>query len=115
MGFYGSSALAISVMPSSQGQPETSVRVLIVETPVSWNYYPQNVTVVIGVNNTVTWVSRSLASDTVTGVNGTLSSGAIAPGQTFSYTFTSPGTYPYRCIYHPWMLGTVRVLPAPAH
>jgi plastocyanin len=111
VGFYSYSVVAISFMPPSQQiQPSSSVHVLIVETPVSWNYYPENVTVVMGVNNTVTWVSHSLAYDTVTGVNGTLASGSIAPGQTFTYTFTSPGTYPYRCIYHPWMVGTVRVL-----
>jgi plastocyanin len=111
IGFYSSSAFAISFMPPSpQAQSGSSAYVLIVETPVSWNYYPESVTVVIGVNNTVTWVSHSLAYDTVTGLNGTLSSGSIAPGQTFTYTFTSPGTYPYRCIYHPWMTGTVRVL-----
>jgi plastocyanin len=102
VGFY-------ALSPSPQ-RSSSAVHVLIVETPVSWNYYPENVTVVIGVNNTVTWVSHSLAYDTVTGVNGTPASGSIAPGQTFSYTFTSPGTYPYRCVYHPWMTGTVKVL-----
>ncbi len=111
VGFYSSSAAAIAFMPGAQQpQSSSSVHVLIVETPVSWNYYPGNVTVVIGVNNTVTWVSHSLAYDTVTGVNGTFDSGSIAPGQTFSYTFTTPGTYPYRCVYHPWMVGTVTVL-----
>ncbi len=109
VGFYASSAVAITFTPAPQ-HSSSSVQVLIVETPVTWNYYPQTVTVVIGVNNTVVWVSHSLAYDTVTGVNGTLSSGSIAPGQTFSYTFTTPGTYPYRCVYHPWMTGTVRVL-----
>jgi len=116
IGFYSSSVVAISFMPTSQQQhSSSSVQVLIVETPVTWNYYPESVTVVIGVNNTVTWVSHSLAYDTVSAVNGTFASGSIAPGTTFSYTFTAPGTYPYRCIYHPWMVGTVIVLAAPAH
>jgi plastocyanin len=111
VGFYATSAVAITFMPPSQlPQSSSSVQVSIVETPVSWNYNPANVTVMIGVNSTVTWVSHSLAYDTVTGVNGTFSSGSIAPGQTFSYTFTRPGIYPYRCIYHPWMVGTVTVL-----
>jgi plastocyanin len=109
VGFYASSAVAITFTPVPH-QSSSSAQVLIVETPVTWNYYPPSITVVIGVNNTVTWVSHSLAYDTVTGANGTFSSGSIAPGSTFSYTFTSPGTYPYRCIYHPWMTGTVIVL-----
>jgi len=112
VGFFASSAVAIAFTPSPN-HTGTSVQVLIVETPVTWNYYPQTVTVVLGVNNTVTWVSHSLADDTVTGINGTWASGSIAPGQTFSYTFTAPGTYPYRCIYHPWMVGSVRVLAGP--
>jgi plastocyanin len=48
--------------------------------------------------------------DTVTGTNNSLSSGPIAPGEKFMFTFTSPGTYPYYCIYHPWMKGTVTVV-----
>jgi len=108
--FYSSSVVAISFAPPSQ-QPSSSVHVLILETPITWAYSPESVTVVLGVNNTVTWVSRSLSYDTVTGVNGTFDSGSIAPGQSFSYTFTSPGTYSYLCVYHPWMVGSVRVLP----
>jgi len=108
VGFFASSAVAITFTPLPH-QSSSSAQVLIVETPVTWNYYPQNVTVVIGVNNTVVWVSHSLAYDTVTGANGTFSSGQIAPGGTYSYTFTDPGTYTYRCIYHPWMTGTVVV------
>ena len=109
--FYSSSVFAISFMPPTQPQQGASVRVLILETPVTWAYSPQTVTVVVGVNSTVTWVSRSLSYDTVTGLNGTFDSGSIAPGQTFSHTFASPGTYSYLCVYHPWMVGTVRVLP----
>jgi len=33
--------------------------------------FPQNITLVMGVNNTVTWVSHSLTYDTVTSNNGT--------------------------------------------
>ncbi len=114
VGFFASSAVAIAATPPPS-HTSSSVQVLIVETPVTWNYYPQAITVVLGVNNTVTWVSHSLAYDTVTGNNGTFASGSIPPGSTFSYTFTTPGTYPYRCIYHPWMTGTVVVLPATSH
>jgi plastocyanin len=36
-------------------------------------------------------------------------SGDIAPGETFSYTFTEAGTFDYFCTPHPWMMGTVIV------
>jgi plastocyanin len=111
IGFYASSVVAIGLAPTPpEAQSDSSVRVFILETPITWAYSPENVTVVIGVNNTVTWVSHSLSFDTVTSVDGTFDSGSIAPGQTFSHTFTSPGTHRYLCIYHPWMVGSVTVL-----
>ncbi len=33
----------------------------------------------------------------------------LAPGQTFTYTFTEAGLYPYYCAHHPSMVGTVIV------
>jgi plastocyanin len=87
--------------------------VYISETPVSWNYSPQNIVVVLGINSTVTWISHSYTQDTVTSNVGDpdpFNSGPISPGHSWSYTFTSPGTYPYHCLYHPWMAGTVTVL-----
>jgi len=109
VGFYATSAVAITFTPVPQHSPST-VQVTIVETPITWNYYPQNVTVVLGVNSTVTWVSHSLAYDTVTADGGAFDSGSIAPGGTFTFTFSSPGTYDYHCIYHPWMTGTIKVI-----
>ncbi|MHB1909024.1 MAG: DUF1404 family protein [Nitrososphaerales archaeon] len=84
--------------------------VYIADTPYSWQYSPQNIIVVIGVNNTVVWVSHSFTQDTVTSVNGSFDSGPISPGQMWSHTFTTPGTFEYSCIYHPWMKGSVKVL-----
>lgn len=43
------------------------------------------------------------------GGGGFHSSGAIGPPSTFSVTFTKPGTYPYACVLHPQMVGTVTV------
>jgi plastocyanin len=72
-------------------------------------YSPDPVTVVIGVNNTVTWVNNDTAPHTVTANDGSFDSGNIAPTGTFTFTFTTPGTYHYHCIYHPWMVATVIV------
>lgn len=83
--------------------------VYILETPVSWQYSPQTIRVVLGVNATVTWISRSIAYDTVTGRGGAFGSGTIPPGGTFDFTFTAPGVYEYYCKYHPWMTGIVVV------
>ena len=110
VGYFGATVLAISSAATAVS-PRTAV-VYIAETPVSWQYSPQNIDVVLGTNNTVTWVSHSISYDTVTGDNGSFSSGTIAPGASFTFTFTEPGKYEYHCAFHPWMVGTVTVLPA---
>ena len=107
VGFFGWGITQVTTSP----QPASGgVTVYILETPVTWNYSPRNITVVIGVNNTVTWVSHSIAYDTITSLDGNFSSGPIAPGGTYKHTFTQAGTFEYHCIYHLWMTGYVRVV-----
>ena len=84
-----------------------------------YGYGPTAVTVVIGVNNTVTWTNDDTGvAHTVTSSAGdpaSFSSGCIGSGcspatpQTFTYTFTVAGTYYYHCTYHGWMEGEVMV------
>ena len=106
VGYFSALAYALANPEPANGGPTVS----ILETPVTWNYSPQQIKVVLGVNSTVTWVSRSISYDTVTDRGGTFGSGAIPPGGTFTHTFTSPGVYSYYCLYHPWMTGTVTVV-----
>jgi plastocyanin len=75
-------------------------------------YSPDKATVVIGVNNTVEWTNNDTVAHTVTSApgNGSVSSGNLAVGATYTYTFTTPGTYDIVCLYHTWMTGTVVVL-----
>lgn len=81
-------------------------------------YSPDKIVVVIGVNNTVTWVNDDSAPHTVTSTSvpaGAIpfDSGELVASETYSYTFTVPGTYEYHCGYHPWMTGTVVVEAGP--
>ena len=73
-------------------------------------YNPDNITVVIGVNNTVIWTNNDNEPHTVTASDGSFDSGNMNPGARFAYTFTTPGTYTYICTYHPWMHGYVTVI-----
>jgi len=77
--------------------------------PSSPGFNPPTVTVVIGINNTVEWVNDDSVPHTVTADGGSFSSGNLNPGDSYSFTFTSPGTYAYHCSYHPWMKGVVLV------
>ncbi len=106
VGYFGATAYALQ---TARPVPLVGTTVYISETPVSWQFTPQTVRVVLGENATVTWVSRSVSYDTVTDRGGAFDSGPIAPAGTFSFTFTAPGEYHYYCVYHPWMTGTVVV------
>src|SRR2546427_251431 len=71
---------------------------------------PATITVVVGVNNTVVWTNNDSVFHTVTATDRSFNSGTIFSGQTWSHTFTQPGTYSYYfCQYHPWMKGTLIV------
>jgi plastocyanin len=76
-------------------------------------YSPDRLTLVIGVNNTVTWTNYDSAHHTVTTSSSpsgaSFNSGDLAQGATYSCTFTQPGTYQYYCKYHSWMTGTISV------
>jgi plastocyanin len=85
----------------------------------SLNFQPASITVVIGVNNTVTWIDLDSIQHTVVSTSipagaQKFDSGILNQGQTFSLTFTVPGTYHYDCSIHPdWMKGTILVLTSP--
>ena len=80
----------------------------------SLGYSPSTVTLVVGVNNTVTWTNDDATIHTVTSFSvpagaKSFNSGTMAPGSTFTFAFTVPGTYKYGCEIHPWMQGTIIV------
>ena len=73
-------------------------------------FHPDTITVVLGVNNTVTWINNDTVSHTVTSDTSLFDSGTLAPGATYTRTFDQAGTYGYHCSIHPFMTGTVVVV-----
>jgi plastocyanin len=68
----------------------------------------------VGVGDTVTWTNDDAQPHTATSgeavtPDGRFDSGIMAPGATFDFTFTEAGEYPYFCLLHPNMVGTVSV------
>jgi plastocyanin len=70
-------------------------------------YAPSPLTVNVGA--TVAWTNSDSVAHTSTADGGTWNSGTIAPGATFTRTFTSAGSFTYRCTIHPGMVGTITV------
>jgi plastocyanin len=58
---------------------------------------------------TVTWTQQDEDQHTVTADDGSFASSPLITGQTYTHTFTAPGTYHYHCAIHPFMHGTVTV------
>lgn len=76
------------------------------------NYAFGEGTLTIPAGTTVTWVNNDVDGHTTTSDTGLWDSGEMPQGATASFTFTDPGTYPYSCLDHPGMVGTIIVTEA---
>ncbi|MDA4125014.1 MAG: plastocyanin/azurin family copper-binding protein [Thaumarchaeota archaeon] len=79
---------------------------------VGHSFYPANISIATG--TTVTWVNMDFVQHTVTSgaegaQTGLFDSHELNQMQSFSYTFSTPGTFAYYCGIHPGMIGTVSV------
>jgi nitrite reductase (NO-forming) len=92
---------------------------------LNYAYVPADLTVPIG--TTVTWINQDSVGHTVTegdpnspkqanlrafDSSGEAVTGKVAligAGESWSYTFTTTGTYEYYCIVHPYMIGHITV------
>jgi plastocyanin len=82
-----------------------------VGTDRTLDYQPATITVVVGVNNTISWLDMDSIPHTVTNSTGApvVFDKTMTQGDTFTITFSSPGTYHYFCRFHDWMKGTIIV------
>ncbi|HZW55738.1 MAG TPA: cupredoxin domain-containing protein [Nitrososphaerales archaeon] len=104
----GTNTSTSSSATAAASGPKVSIVAGSAVNTTSTYYSPSTITVVIGVNNTVTWVNDDQAPHTVTDT-GVFDSGIVAAGGSWTHTFTTPGTYQYKCTIHPWMTGTIIV------
>jgi plastocyanin len=89
------------------------------------SFAPRNLTLVVGVNNSVEWFNQDPTNGAVhtvvfTSVPANASASAISssvsPGISYQEYFgpvllSVPGTYDYHCVLYPWMKGTITVRP----
>jgi plastocyanin len=76
-----------------------------------------NAIVTVNAGDTVRWTNNDGDAHTVTSgpdraADGKFDAGNLDPGQIFSFTFTTAGSYPYFCNYHFGMESSIEVLPA---
>lgn len=78
------------------------------------NYAFSPATLTVHVGDTVTWMQHDQAPHDATTTSAPVSfhSPQLSDGQSWSYTFRTPGTYAYYCSVHPDMRASVTVLPA---
>ena len=102
--------LAMVVSENSQEIVTIVIPRAVSHLPYSGNYWPSSVTVVLGVNNTVRWINLDDHMHTVTALDWSFYSQELNLYDSFTFVFTEPGEYRYRCLPHPWMEGVVRVV-----
>jgi amicyanin len=97
-------------MPST-GNPGAATAPVAAHAVAIKNFAFAPTAVTVKVGTTITWTNKDSDAHTVTstGSGGPLNSPALSTGQTFSFTFTTAGSYSYFCTIHPFMTATVVV------
>ncbi len=118
MASAGNATNATTAGASGGGNTTTSVSIVPGSSSLTTNAFSPN-PIQVRVGNTVTWTNNDSQPHTVaSGSNGQPDNKfnsspnfnpLLNPGQTFSFTFTQAGDYPYFCMLHPNMVGTVSV------
>lgn len=89
-------------------QPQTSQQPADVTVKIrNFKFEPANLAIAVG--KTVQFINVDEEPHTATATDGTFNSKALDTNQTWNYTATKPGTYPYICSVHPFMKGTLTV------
>jgi plastocyanin len=65
---------------------------------VNFKFTPAQLTVKVG--TTVVWTSEDNVPHTVTADDGSFDSGNLKKGDSFKFTFTKAGKFPYYCAFH---------------
>ncbi len=93
----GASQGAAPSQPTAASQGDVAGQPAAVKL-VNFKFTPAQLTVKVG--TTVVWTSEDNAPHTVTADDGSFNSGNLKKGDSFKFTFTKAGTFPYYCAYH---------------
>jgi plastocyanin len=106
------SALTVA-LPSITSAAADSVAVVIHDggDPSTWGYGPSSTTT-ITVGQAVTFTNTGTSPHDATSTDGSWKTPLLQSGASASVTFSTPGSFNFACVLHPWMKGTVIVTPA---
>ncbi|KAG9067084.1 hypothetical protein KI688_012997 [Linnemannia hyalina] len=94
----------ITILPAILVPVFAAVHTVVIK---NFRFIPQVVDINPG--DEVTWINNDNTGHTATANAGSFDSGLIAPGMSFSHTFTTAATLPYHCSIHPFMLGRIAI------
>lgn len=83
--------------------PDSSTAVMI------QNFAFSPATLEIKKGKTVTWTNEDSSDHQVASDTNVFSGSPLSKGQTYSFTFNETGSFPYHCVIHPSMKGTIIV------
>lgn len=115
-GANGGTPVGMAPMPAMSGMPSPVMTMATIPSaPVAgtavrienFAFVPATLTVKQG--DTVTWTNHDAEPHTVAAGDGSFHSPGMDANGTYSFTFTTPGSFDYICSMHPFMHGTVVV------
>jgi len=89
------------------GGDKAAARAITAISIVDFSFQPGSVNINPG--DVVTWTNNGAMAHTTTSDTGLWDSGSLQPGQSFSFTFATAGSFDFHCNIHPFMAGTVVV------
>src|SRR5262245_36736569 len=92
-----------STTPADSPPPQGGTSVNITD----FKFDPPTLTVPVG--TTVTWINKDEEPHTIAAKGGSFRSPGMDTNGTYSYKFTTAGSFDYICSIHPFMAGTVVV------
>ena len=100
--------------PTATATQTGNAQTVMITTDSSGSFAFSPATLTIKAGTTVTWKNTTAVAHTVTSDDGkSFNSGTSNPiaaqSGTFSFTFTTSGTFPYHCEIHPFMKATIIV------
>jgi amicyanin len=100
-GAMTAAVLAAAVLPGRAQSPASAVSI------DNFTFNPQKLTVKAG--TTVTWTNKDDIPHAIAAVGKEFKSKVLDTDNSFSFAFTTPGSYDYFCSLHPHMTGTIVV------